>query len=135
MYLLDKLKPFEQNDYFSLKEQNGLGWNLAYVRKRPACWGIKLRTSRLEAKRSSPLAHQSPLILTPWQTDLCARQLYRTEWETVCLSGMTDNCTVRLVASISSFDSFCDQYYWSVYNCQSNQFSLIIVFIIGQLEP
>ena len=39
MYLLDKLKPFEQNDYFSLKEQNGLGWNVAYVRKRPACQG------------------------------------------------------------------------------------------------
>ena len=37
MYLLDKLKPFEQKEhfslkeYFSLKEQNGLGWNLAYV--------------------------------------------------------------------------------------------------------
>ena len=31
MYLLDKLKPFEQKDYFSLKEQNGLGWYLAYV--------------------------------------------------------------------------------------------------------
>ena len=28
-----------------------------------------------------------------------------------------------------------DQCYWSVYSCQSNQFSLIIVFIIGQLEP
>ena len=39
MYLLDKLKPFEQKDYFSLKEQNGLGWNLAYVRKRPASQG------------------------------------------------------------------------------------------------
>ena len=39
MYLLDKLKPFEQKDYFSLKEQNGLGWNLAYVRKRPTCQG------------------------------------------------------------------------------------------------
>ena len=31
MYLLDKLKPFEQKEHFSLKEQNGLGWNLAYV--------------------------------------------------------------------------------------------------------
>ena len=31
MYLLDKLKPFEQKEYFSLKEQNGLGWYLAYV--------------------------------------------------------------------------------------------------------
>ena len=39
MYLLDKLKPFEQKGYFSLKEQNGLGWNLAYVRKRPTCEG------------------------------------------------------------------------------------------------
>ena len=26
MYLLDKLKPFEQKEHFSLKEQNGLGW-------------------------------------------------------------------------------------------------------------
>ena len=24
---------------------------------------------------------------------------------------------------------------WEVYNCQSNQFSLIITFIIGQLKP
>ena len=39
MYLLDKLKPFEQKEHFSLIEQNGLGWNLAYVRKRPACQG------------------------------------------------------------------------------------------------
>ena len=39
MYLLDKLKPFEQKEHFSLKEQNGSGWNLAYVRKGPACQG------------------------------------------------------------------------------------------------
>ena len=39
MYLLDKLKPFEQKEHFSLKEQNGLGWNLAYVRKEPTCQG------------------------------------------------------------------------------------------------
>ena len=39
MYLLDKLKPFEQKEHFSLKEQNGLGWNLAYVRKGLACQG------------------------------------------------------------------------------------------------
>ena len=31
MYLLDKLKPFKQKEHFFLKEQNGLGWNLAYV--------------------------------------------------------------------------------------------------------
>ena len=39
MYLLAKLKPFEQKEHFSLKEQNGLGWNLAYVRKGPTCQG------------------------------------------------------------------------------------------------
>ena len=32
VYLLAKLKPFEQKEHFSLKEQNGLVWNLAYVR-------------------------------------------------------------------------------------------------------
>ena len=32
MYLLAKLKPFEQKEHFSLTEQNGLVWNLAYVR-------------------------------------------------------------------------------------------------------
>ena len=31
MYLLDKLKPFEQKEHFSLKEQNGSEWYLAYV--------------------------------------------------------------------------------------------------------
>ena len=39
MYLLDKLKLFEQKEHFSLKEENGLGWNLAYVRKGPTCQG------------------------------------------------------------------------------------------------
>ena len=32
VYLLAKLKPSEQKEHFSLKEQNGLVWNLAYVR-------------------------------------------------------------------------------------------------------
>ena len=32
VYLLAKLKPFEQKEHFSLKEQNGLVWILAYVR-------------------------------------------------------------------------------------------------------
>ena len=32
VYLLAKLKPYEQKEHFSLKEQNGLVWNLAYVR-------------------------------------------------------------------------------------------------------
>ena len=31
MYLLDKLKPFEQKEHFSLKEQNVSEWYLAYV--------------------------------------------------------------------------------------------------------
>ena len=31
MYLLDKLKPFEQKGHFSYKEQNGSEWYLAYV--------------------------------------------------------------------------------------------------------
>ena len=40
MYLLDKLKPFEQKEHFSLKEQNWLGWNLAYVCVGPVLkWG------------------------------------------------------------------------------------------------
>ena len=39
MYLLYKLKPFEQKEHFSLKEQNGLGWNPAYVRKGLTCQG------------------------------------------------------------------------------------------------
>ena len=70
-----------------------------------------------------------------WQTDLYVWLLDLTERETACLSGMTDDCPVRLVTSSSSFDSFYDKYYWLVYNCQSNEFPLIIVFIIGQLEP
>ena len=39
MYLFAKLKPFEQKEHFPLKEQNGLGWNEAYVRKGPTCQG------------------------------------------------------------------------------------------------
>ena len=35
MYLFAKLKPFEQKEHFSLKEQNGLGMNQANVRKGP----------------------------------------------------------------------------------------------------
>ena len=35
MYLLDKLKPFEQKEHFSQKEQNGLEWYLAYVCEGP----------------------------------------------------------------------------------------------------
>ena len=48
MYLLDKLKPFEQKEHFSLKEQNGLGWNLAYVRKRPTFQGDQTQDLQVE---------------------------------------------------------------------------------------
>ena len=41
MYLLDKLKPFEQKEHFFLKEQNGLGWNLAYVCVGPVLSGTR----------------------------------------------------------------------------------------------
>ena len=135
MYLLDKLKPFEQKEYFSLKEQNGLGWNVAYVRKGPICQGDRTQDLQVGSQVLLPTGPSIPFYLTPWQTDLYARHLDLTEWETACLSSMADDCPVRLVASSSSFDSFYDQYYWLVYNCQSDQFPLITVFIIGQLEP
>ena len=135
MYLLDKLKPFEQKEHFSQKEQNGLGWNLAYVRKGLTCQGDRTRDLQVGSQVLLPTGPPIPFYLTPWQTDLYAQHLDLTEQETACPSSMTDDCPVRLVASSSSFYSFYDQYYWLVYNCQSNQFPLIIVFIIGQLEP
>ena len=70
MYLLVKLKPFEQKEHFSLKEQNGLGWNLAYVRKGLDGQGIEPMTSRLDVGRSYPLTHQSPSNWTLQLTDL-----------------------------------------------------------------
>ena len=127
MYLLNKLKPFEQKEHFSQKEQNGLGWNLAYVRKGPTCQGDQTQDLQVGSQALLPTGPPIPFYLTLQQTDLYARHLDLTEWETACPSGMTGDCPVRLVASSSSFDSFYDQYYWLVYNCQSNQFPLIIV--------
>ena len=57
MYLLDKLKPFEQKEYISLKEQNGLGWNLAYVCVGPVLkWGLNLGPPGWKV-RTNPLNH------------------------------------------------------------------------------
>ena len=82
-----------------------------------------------------PTGPPIPFYRTLRQPDLYAWHLDLTEQETAGPSSMADDCPVRLVVSSSSFDSFYDQYYWLVYNCQSNQFPLITVFIIGQLEP
>ena len=60
MYFLNKLKPFEQKDYSSLKEQNGLGWNLAYVRKRPFCQGGS--NSGPPGWKPSTLAHWPTIV-------------------------------------------------------------------------
>ena len=135
MYLLAKLKPFEQKEHFSLKEQNVLGGIWPMSVEPVLKWGWNSGPPGWKVS-TNPLNHQSyTMYLTMWQPGLSKRHLCLTERETACPSGMTDDCPVRLVASSSSFDSFYDQYYRSVYNCQSNQFSLIIVFIIGQLEP
>ena len=111
MYLLDKLKPFEQKEHFSLKEQNGLGWNLAYVRKGPTCQWDQTQDLQVGSQVLLPTGPLIPFYLTPRQTDLYVRHLDLTEWETACPSDMTDDCPVRPVASSSSFDSFYDQYY------------------------
>ena len=136
MYLLDKLKPFEQKEHFSLKEQIGSEWYLAYVCVGPVLkWDLNAGPSGWKPS-TNPLNHRSyTMYLTAWQLDLSERHLCLTGRETACLSGMADNCTVRLGTSSSSFANLYDQYYWLVYNCQSNQFSLIITFIIGQLKP
>ena len=57
MYLLDKLKLFEQKEHFSLKEQNGLGWNLAYVCVGPVLkWGSNSGPPGWEVS-TNPLNH------------------------------------------------------------------------------
>ena len=59
VYLLAKLKPFEQNEHLSLKEQNGLVWNLAYVRNGTDLPGGS--NPRPPGWKSNALAH--------WPTD------------------------------------------------------------------
>ena len=71
MYLLDKLKPFEQKEHFLLKEQNGLGWNLAYVCVGPVLeWGSNSGPPGWKAS-TNPLNHQSyTMYLTTQQPGL-----------------------------------------------------------------
>ena len=129
-------KAFLAKRAFFPKGAKWVRWNLAYVCVGPVFkWDSNLGPPGWKAS-TNPLDHRScTMYLTAWQPGLSERHLCLTEWENACLSGMANDCPVRLVACSSSFDSFYDQYYWLVYNCQSNQFSLIIVFIIGQLEP
>ena len=70
MYLLDKLKPFEQKEHFSLKERNGLGWNLAYVCVGPVLkWGSNLEPPGWKTS-TNPLNHRSyTMYLTTRQPD------------------------------------------------------------------
>ena len=72
MHLLAKLKPFEQNEHFSLKEQNGLGWNLAYVRKGPTCQGDRTQDLQVGSRVLLPTGPLIPFYLTLRQTDLHA---------------------------------------------------------------
>ena len=71
MYLLDKLKTFEQKEYFFLKEQNGLEWNLAYV-----CVGPVLKWDSNSGPpgwkpSTNPLNHRSyTMYLTAQRPDL-----------------------------------------------------------------
>ena len=73
MYLLAKLKPFEQKEHFSLKEQNGLGWNLAYFRKGLTCQGDRTQDVQVGSQVLLPTGPLIPFYLIPQLTDLYAR--------------------------------------------------------------
>ena len=73
MYLLAKLKPFEQKEHFSLKEQNGLGWNQAYVRKGPTCQGDRTHDLHVGSCALSPTGPPIPFYLNLWLADLYVR--------------------------------------------------------------
>ena len=81
MYLLDKLKPFEQKEHFSLKEQNGLEWYLAYVCVGPVLkWDLKALGWKLSTK--PPILHNVP-------NPVAARSIQVTsvsDWAGNCLS-------------------------------------------------
>ena len=54
---IGQIKTFEQKEYFSLKEQNGLGWNLAYVCVGPVLkWSSNLGPPGLKPS-TNPLNH------------------------------------------------------------------------------
>ena len=70
MYLLAKLKPFEQKEHFSPIEQNGLGWNQAYVRKGPAGQGDQIHDLQVGSWALLPTDPPIPFYQTPQLTDL-----------------------------------------------------------------
>ena len=73
MYLLAKLKPFEQKEHFSPKEQNGLEWNQAYVRKGPAGQGDQTHDPQVGSQVLLSTDPLIPFYWTPWLTDLYVR--------------------------------------------------------------
>ena len=72
MYLLAKLKPFEQKEHFSPKERNGLGWNQAYVTKGPAGQGDRTHNLQVGSRALLPTDPPIPFCRTPQLTDLYA---------------------------------------------------------------
>ena len=85
MYLLAKLKPFEQKEHFSLKEQNGLMWNLANVRNGTSLPGGL--NPRPPGWKSSALTHwpTNPLLPDPAaDRPICAAP--GSDWVGKCLS-------------------------------------------------
>ena len=73
MYLFAKLKPFEQKEHFSPKEQNGLGWNQAYVRKGPDGQGDQTHDLQVGIRVLLPTGPPIPFYLTPQLADLHVR--------------------------------------------------------------
>ena len=73
MYLFAKLKPFEQKEHFSPKEQNGLGWDQAYVRKGPDGQGDRTHDLQVGSQALLPTDPPIPFYLTLRLADLYAR--------------------------------------------------------------
>ena len=73
VYLLAKLKPFEQKEHFSLKEQNGLVWNLAYVRNGTDLPGDRTHNLQVGGRVLLPTGPLISFYLIPQLTDLYAQ--------------------------------------------------------------
>ena len=88
VYLLVKLKPFEQKEHFSLKEQNGLVWNLAYVRNGTDLPGGS--NQQPPGWKSSTLTHwpTDPILPDP-AADRPICMALGSDWAGKCLS---DQC-------------------------------------------
>ena len=72
MYLFAKLKPFEQKEHFSPKEQNGLGWNQTYVRKGLDGQGDRTHDLQVGSQVLLPTDPPIPFYWTMRLTDLYA---------------------------------------------------------------